>query len=165
MKKIQVGDTIPPFTLKDQNGNDFDISSLLGRKKLVIFFYPEDGSLNCTREACYFRDLSDVFDEVDAFVLGISSQSVESHKEFAEKNRLKYTLLSDTRNIVRKLFGVPGKVFGLIPGRVTYVIDRSGKVVFIFDSQTETQRHADEALKICLLLKKTDGSLIINQKS
>jgi peroxiredoxin Q/BCP len=164
MKKIQVGDTIPAFTLKDQFGNDFDISTLLGRKKLVIFFYPEDGSLNCTREACYFRDLSDVFDEVEASVIGISSQSVESHKEFAEKNRLKYTLLSDSRNIVRKLFGVPGRIFGLIPGRVTYVIDRSGKVVYIFDSQTETQRHADEALKICLLLKRTDVSLI-NQKS
>ncbi len=157
MNKIQIGDTIPAFTLKDQNGNDFDISNFLGRKKMVIFFYPQDGSLNCTREACYFRDLLDVFDEADAIIIGISSQSVESHKEFAEKNRLKYTLLSDTGNIVRKLFGVPGKVFGLIPGRVTYVADRAGKVVYIFDSQTETQRHADEALKICLLLKRTDN--------
>jgi len=156
MNKIQVGDTIPSFTLKDQNGNEFDISSLLGRKKLVIFFYPQDGSLNCTKEACYFRDLTDVFDEADAIVIGISSQSVESHKEFAERNMLKYTLLSDNENKVRKLFGVPGRIFGLIPGRVTYVTDRSGKVVYIFDSQTETQRHADEALKICLLLKRTD---------
>jgi peroxiredoxin Q/BCP len=157
MNKIQIGDPIPAFTLKDQNGNYFDISSLLGRKKLVIFFYPQDGSLNCTREACYFRDLSDVFEEADAIVVGISSQSVESHKEFAEVNRLKYTLLSDSDNVVRKLFGVPGRMFGLIPGRVTYVADRSGKVVYIFDSQTETQRHADEALKICLLLKRTDN--------
>jgi peroxiredoxin Q/BCP len=156
MNKIQIGDTIPTFILKDEKGNDFDISTLVGSKKLVIFFYPQDGSLNCTREACYFRDLSDVFDEADAVLIGISGQSVESHKEFAEKNRLKYTLLSDERNIVRKLFGVPGRVFGLIPGRVTYVADRSGKVVYIFDSQTETQRHADEALKICLLLKRTD---------
>jgi peroxiredoxin Q/BCP len=157
MNKIKIGDTIPSFVLKDQNDNDFDISSLLGRKKLVIFFYPQDGSLNCTREACYFRDLYDVFEEADAIVIGISSQSVESHNEFAEKNRLKYTLLSDNENIVRKLFGVPGRVFGLVPGRVTYVADRSGKVVYIFDSQTETQRHADEALKICLLLKRSDN--------
>jgi len=164
MNKILIVDMIPSFTLKDQNNNDFDISSFRGRKKLVIFFYPQDGSLNCTREACYFRDLSDVFEEADTIVIGISSQSVESHKEFAEKNRLKYTLLSDNENIVRKLFGVPGRVFGLIPGRVTYVIDRSVKVVYIFDSQTETQRHADEALKICLLLKRTDVSLT-NQKS
>lgn len=66
MNIIQIGDIIPSFTLKDQNGNDFDISTLLGRKKLVIFFYPQDGSLNCTREACYFRDLLDVFEEADA---------------------------------------------------------------------------------------------------
>jgi peroxiredoxin Q/BCP len=157
MKKIQIGDIIPAFSLPDQNGNIFDISTFIGQKKLVIFFYPQDGSLNCTKEACYFRDLADVFEEVDAIVIGISGQSVESHKEFAEKNRLKYTLLSDERNIVRKLFGVPGRVFGFIPGRVTYVADRSGKVVYIFDSQTETQRHADEALKICLLLKRADN--------
>ena len=156
MNKIQIGDIIPSFSLKDQNGIDFDISSLLGRKKLVIFFYPQDGSLNCTREACYFRDLSEVFDEADAVLIGISGQSVESHKQFAEKNSLNYTLLSDTNNTVRKLFGVPGRVLGLIPGRVTYVADRSAKVVYIFDSQTDTQRHVDEALKICLLLKRTD---------
>jgi peroxiredoxin Q/BCP len=157
MKPIKLGDPIPDFSLTDQDGNLLKISNYLGKKKLVIFFYPQDGSLNCTREACYFRDLSDVFDEADAIIIGISSQSVESHKEFAEKNRLKYTLLSDNGNIVRKLFGVPSRVFGLIPGRVTYVADRSGKVVYIFDSQTETQRHADEALKICLLLKRTDN--------
>jgi peroxiredoxin Q/BCP len=157
MKPIKLGDNIPDFSLKDQDGNLFKISNYLGKKKLVIFFYPQDGSLNCTREACYFRDLSDVFDEADAVLIGISSQSVESHKEFAERNRLKYTLLSDNENTVRKLFGVPGRVFGLIPGRVTYVVDRSGKVVYIFDSQTETQRHVDEALKICLLLKRTDN--------
>jgi thioredoxin-dependent peroxiredoxin len=160
MNKVQIGDLIPPFTLKDQNGNDFDISDLLGRKKLVIFFYPQDGSLNCTKEACYFRDIADVFYEADAVLVGISGQSVESHKEFAEKNRLKYTLLSDAGNNVRKLFGVPGHVFGLIPGRVTYVADRSGKVVYIFASQTETQRHADEALKICLLLRKDEKEKI-----
>jgi thioredoxin-dependent peroxiredoxin len=157
MNEIKIGSSLPAFTLPDQNGNLFDISNYLGKKKLVIFFYPRDGSLNCTKEACYFRDLSDVFEEADALVIGISSQSVESHKEFAEKNRLKYTLLSDSENEVRKLFGVPGRVFGLIPGRVTYVADRSGKVVYIFDSLTEPQRHVDEALKICLLLKRTDN--------
>jgi len=156
MAHIKIGDTIPRFTLKDQNGNLFDISTYLGKKKLVIFFYPQDGSLNCTREACYFRDISDLFEEADAVIIGISSQSVESHKDFADKNRLNYTLLSDNENTVRKLFGVPGRVFGLIPGRVTYVADRSGKVVYIFDSQTEVQRHVDEAIKICLLLKKAD---------
>lgn len=156
MKVIQIGDMIPVFSLPDQNGNLFDINDYVGKKKLVVFFYPKDGSLPCTREACYFQDLSDVFNEADAMVIGISEQSVASHKQFAEKNKLTYTLLSDTENSVRKLFGVPAKVFGLIPGRVTYIADRSGKVVHIFKSEGDAQRHADEALKICLLLKKTD---------
>lgn len=154
MKSIKPGDKIPNFSLPDQDGNMIDISDYLGKKQMVIFFYPQDGSLSCTREACYFRDLMDVFEEAEAEVIGISGQSVESHKRFALANNLKYRLLSDEKNEVRKLFGVPSWMFGLIPGRVTYVIDREGKVVFIFDSQTGIQRHADEALKICLLLKK-----------
>lgn len=156
MKAVKVGDRIPCFSLPDQDGNKFDIGNYIGRNKLVIFFYPQDGSLNCTKEACYFRDLKEVFEEAGALVVGISAQSVESHKEFATKNKLTYTLLSDNKNAVRRLFGVPSKAFGFIPGRVTYVVDKEGKVVYIFDSQTEVQRHADEALKICLLLKKTD---------
>jgi thioredoxin-dependent peroxiredoxin len=155
-KRVRVGDLIPDFTLQDQDGNLVDIRTYRGKKKLVIFFYPMDGSLGCTREACYFRDLSDVFNETDAIIIGISEQSVESHKNFAEKNRLNFTLLSDSKNSVRKLFGVPSTAFGFIPGRVTYVADKTGKVVFIFDSQAKTQSHVDEALKICLLLKKTD---------
>jgi len=156
MKAIRIGDMIPQFSLYDQDGNLFDIISVLGSKKMVIFFYPQDGSLNCTREACYFRDLNDVFINNDTVVMGISGQSVGSHKEFAEKNKLNYTILSDPDNSVRKLFGVPSKFFGLVPGRVTYVTDKTGRVIYIFDSQTEVQRHADEALKICLLVKKTD---------
>ena len=151
MQSIKIGDTIPQFSLPDQDGKMFDINTYLGKKKMVIFFYPQDGSLNCTAEACYFRDLTDVFNEADAVVVGISGQSVESHKKFAEENRLTYSILSDSKNVVRKLFGVPTRFFGLIPGRVTYVADKTGKVVYIFDSQTETQRHADEALKICLI--------------
>jgi thioredoxin-dependent peroxiredoxin len=146
---------IPEFSLRDQDSELFDVRSVLGSKRLVIFFYPQDGSLNCTKEACYFRDLNDLFIENEAVILGISGQSVESHREFASNNRLPYIILSDTNNQVRKLFGVPSKFFNLIPGRVTYITDRSGKVVYIFDSQTEVQRHADEALKIVLLLKKT----------
>ena len=157
MNEIKIGNNVPSFTLPDQNGNLFDINSVLGKKNLVIYFYPKDDSPGCTAQACSFQDQFEVFNQADAVIIGISGQSVESHKEFAEKNRLKYTLLSDTGNTVRRLFGVPGRAFGLIPGRVTYVADRSGKVVYIFDSQTETQRHADEALKICLLLKRTDN--------
>jgi len=156
MNPVQIGDMIPDFSLKDQNGNLFDIATIRGSKKIVIFFYPQDGSLNCTKEACYFRDLRDVFDEAGAVIVGISEQSVKSHHEFAEKNKLTYLILSDEENRVRKLFGVPAKAFGFIPGRVTYVADRSGRIVYIFNSQTDVKAHVDEALKICLILKRGD---------
>jgi len=152
MNSIKVGDMIPIFTLPDQNGAPFDIKNVLG-KKLVIYFYPKDDSPGCTREACHFRDLFEVFREADAVVIGISGQSVESHRKFAEKYRLSFTLLSDEGNNIRKLFGVPANAFGLLPGRVTYVADRDGKVVYIFNSQAQTERHVDEALKILKELK------------
>jgi peroxiredoxin Q/BCP len=148
MKAIQVGDMIPEFTLLDQNGTLFDIKSVLGNKKLVVYFYPKDDSPGCTKEACYFRDLYEVFNATNAVIIGISGQSVESHKKFAVKYMLSFTLLSDSGNKVRKLFGVPTNALGLLPGRVTYVADRQGKVVYIFNSQAQAERHVDEALKI-----------------
>lgn len=153
MNAIKVGDTIPEFTLPDQNGVLFDIKNILGTKKLVIYFYPKDDSPGCTKEACHFRDQFEIFKEADAVIIGISGQSVRSHKKFAEKYRLTFTLLSDTGNKVRKLFGVPANALGLLPGRVTYVADRTGKVVYIFNSQTQAERHVDEALKILREIK------------
>jgi len=148
MAKLSVGSLIPQFSLKDQNGNPFNISSVLGKKNLVIYFYPKDDSPGCTKEACSFRDQFEVFNEADAVIIGISSQSVKSHKEFAEKYRLKYTLLSDEENQVRKLFGVPTNLLGLIPGRVTYVANKQGKIVYLFNSQIQAEQHVSEALKI-----------------
>jgi peroxiredoxin Q/BCP len=153
MNKIEVGSVIPQFTLADQNGNLFSINSVLGKKNIVIYFYPKDDSPGCTEEACYFRDQFEVFNEADAKIIGISGQSVESHKKFSEKYKLSYTLLSDEGNKIRKLFGVPTNFLGLLPGRVTYIADKSGKVVYIFDSQTQIKRHVDDALKILKSLK------------
>jgi peroxiredoxin Q/BCP len=148
MKKIEVGSKVPEFTLADQNGKMFSISSVLGKKNLVIYFYPKDDSPGCTAEACAFRDQYEVFNEADALIIGISGQSVESHKEFADKYHLSYTLLSDEGNKIRKLFGVPSNFLGMLPGRVTYIVDKSGKVIYIFNSQAQAERHVDEALKI-----------------
>lgn len=148
MDSIKTGDIIPPFSLPDQNGDLVDLGLSIGKKKMVIFFYPKDDSPGCTKEACYFRDLYEVFTEAGAVLIGISGQSVESHKKFAEKYRLNYSILSDKGNRVRKLFGVPANLFGLLPGRVTYLVDSKGMVAHIFNSQTQTERHVDEALKI-----------------
>jgi peroxiredoxin Q/BCP len=153
MEKLVVGSTVPLFELKDQYGDLFSIDSVLGQKNLVIYFYPKDDSPGCTREACSFRDQFEGFAEADALVIGISAQSVESHSAFAQKHRLNYTLLSDKGNKVRKLFGVPGSMFGLIPGRVTYVINQEGEVVYIFNSQIQVEKHVEEALAILQTLK------------
>ncbi|MFZ4521073.1 MAG: peroxiredoxin [Bacteroidales bacterium] len=153
MSEIKIGSTIPLFALKDQNGTLFDISSVIGRKSMVIYFYPKDDSPGCTKQACTFRDQFEVFTEAGAVIIGISGQSVESHKEFAQKYRLGFTLLSDEGNKIRKLFGVPTNLFGLLPGRVTYIADKSGKVVYIFNSQTQATKHVDEALRILKGLK------------
>jgi len=153
MTKIETGSKIPSFALADQHGNVFDITTVIGKKNLVIYFYPKDDSPGCTKEACYFRDQFEVFNQADAMIIGISGQSVESHKQFAAKYRLTYTLLSDTDNKVRKLFGVSTDFFGMLPGRVTYVVDKSGKVVYMFDSQAQATRHVDEALKVLKALK------------
>jgi peroxiredoxin Q/BCP len=148
MSEIKTGSTIPQFSLLDQNGDLFDINSVLGKKNLVIYFYPKDDSPGCTAQACSFRDQFEVFKEADAVIIGISGQSVESHKEFAEKHRLTFTLLSDEENKIRKLFGVPTNLLGLLPGRVTYIADKTGKVVYVFNSQLHAEKHIDEALSI-----------------
>lgn len=148
MKKLEIGDNVPHFKLEDQNGKLFDLDSLLGKKNLVIFFYPKDDTPGCTKEACTFRDQYEDFVDANAEVIGISGQSVESHKSFADKHDLTYTILSDDGNKVRKQFGVPGSFFGLIPGRVTYVINKKGKVIHIFNSQTNISGHVHEALEI-----------------
>ncbi len=148
MNEIRIGSSIPAFTLPDQNGNLFDINSVLGKKNLVIYFYPKDDSPGCTKEGCSFRDQFEVFTEADAVIIGISGQSVESHKEFAEKHRLSFTLLSDEGNKIRKQFGASSDLFGLLPGRVTFVANKKGKVINVFNSQTQATKHVDEALRI-----------------
>jgi thioredoxin-dependent peroxiredoxin len=153
MNKIKIGSPVPAFKLPDQNGNLFDITSVLGKKNLVIYFYPKDDSPGCTAEACSFRDQYEDFKEADAVIIGISGQSVESHKKFAEKHRLSFTLLSDEGNNIRKQFGVPTNMLGLLPGRVTYIADKTGKVIYIFNSQSKAKEHVDEALRILKKIK------------
>jgi len=148
MNEIKIGSNIPSFALPDQNGNLFDINSVLGKKNLVIYFYPKDDSPGCTKEACSFRDQFEVFTEADAVIIGISGQSVESHLDFAKKYHLSFTLLSDEGNKIRKQFGVPTNLFGLLPGRVTYVADKTGKVISVFNSQLQSTKHVDEALRM-----------------
>lgn len=146
--KIEIGSTIPDVVLNDQNGHLFDLKKETDGKNVVLFFYPKDDSPGCTKQACSFRDQFEEFVDANAVVIGISGQSVESHKDFAEKHRLTYTLLSDEGNQFRKQFGVPTNIFGLLPGRVTYVINHENKVLYIFNSQSKVEEHVVKALEI-----------------
>lgn len=153
MEKVTVGGRIPVFELKDQDDKIFKLDSVLGKKNLIIYFYPKDDSPGCTKEACSFRDQFEVFSDADALVIGISAQSVESHRAFAKKHRLNFTLLSDTGNKVRKQFGVKADLFGLLPGRVTYVVNKQGRVEYLFSSQIQAEKHVSEALRILKQIK------------
>jgi peroxiredoxin Q/BCP len=145
MDKVKVGSVAPDFTLPSQAGEMVSLKDFSGRKPVVLFFYPKDDSPGCTKEVCAFRDNFEEFSKLDAQVIGISSDSVESHRRFAVKHDLSFPLLSDEGGNIRRLYGVP-KTFGLFPGRVTYVIDKEGVVSYVFASQLSVERHVQEAL-------------------
>ena len=142
-EKVQVGDLTPGFTLLNQSGAPVSLSDFLGTKHIVLYFYPKDNTSLCTEEACAFRDSYEVFKDAGAEVIGISSDSVESHQQFAKEHQIPFILLSDVDGVIRKRYVVP-TAFGL-PGRVTYIIDRQGIVRRIFFSQFTSKRHVDEA--------------------
>ena len=145
----RIGSKAPNFTLPSQRGEMVSLADFLHRKPVVLFFYPKDDTPGCTKEACAFRDDHEEFRKLDAEVIGISSDSVESHKSFANKHHLPFTLISDKGGKVRKLYGVSNTI-GLFPGRVTYVLDEQGVIRHVFSSQLGTRRHVEEALKVLL---------------
>ena len=147
MKRVEKGDQAPDFTLPSHTGEQVSLASFRGNKAVVLFFYPKDGTPMCTKEACSFRDAYEDFVEAGAVVIGVSGDSADSHRSFAVDNRLPFILLADSDGSLRKAFGVP-KALGLLPGRVTYVIDKQGVVRYVFSSQMSAERHVTEALKV-----------------
>ncbi len=153
---LQVGDKIPNFTAKDNSGNDFDSVSIIGKKPVVIYFYPKDNTPGCTAQACSFRDQYEDFKDLGAEVIGISSDSIASHEKFIKKYKLPFILLSDSDKKIRNLFGVKANLFGLLPGRVTYVADKNGIVQLVFDSMMASN-HIPKAFE--MIRKMFDKSL------
>ena len=143
---VSVGDTAPDFTLPSQSGESVSLKDFIGKKSVVLYFYPKDDTPGCTTEACAFRDSYEVFKDAGAEVIGVSDDSPNSHQKFAAKHRLPFILLSDSGKQLRKLYGVPSTL-GLLPGRVTYVIDKTGVVRHIFNSQLNFKGHIEESLK------------------
>ncbi len=143
---LRVGDQAPDFTLPGGTGQPVRLGDLLKQRAVVLYFYPKDETMGCTAEACAFRDSHEVFREAGAEVVGVSDDSVESHRAFAAHHRLPFLLLADEGGTVRKRYGVTA-LLGLLKGRVTFAIDRQGIVRHVFDSQTRATRHVDEALE------------------
>jgi len=147
MSKIEIGHKMPIFRLLNQNRVEVDISSFIGNP-MVIYFYPKDDTPGCTRQACSFRDEFHRFADANVTVFGLSNDSPAAHAAFKAKYKLQFDLLSDKGNKVRGMFGVPSDMFGLIAGRVTYIVDRKGIVSGIYNSQLNVTKHVEEALKV-----------------
>ena len=143
--RVATGSLAPNFTLPSQSGKMVSLRDFLGKKPVILFFYPKDDTPGCTKEACAFRERHEDFRELNAEVIGISSDPVESHRSFAAKHELPFTLLSDEGGKVRKLYGA-SSTFGLVPGRVTYVLDEEGVDRYI-SSQLGVEEHVEEALE------------------
>lgn len=151
MMILQKGEDAPDLALPDQDGESVNLSSLWAEGPLILFFYPQDHTLGCTQQACAFRDGYAELQRAGAEVVGISSDDASSHRRFREEHRLPYRLLSDEEGKARKAYGVK-KTLGVLPGRVTFVIDRGGTVLSVFNSQLQFRQHFRQALRT---LRKT----------
>ena len=145
---IDVGSVAPDFRLPALRGGEIALSDFRGQKNVVLFFYPRDESPGCTVEACTFRDSYEDFTALGAEVIGVSADGADSHDGFAKKHRLPFILASDTDGSAARAFGVDASLFGLIRGRVTFVIDKGGVVRDAFDSQIRAKAHVERALAL-----------------
>ncbi|MCW2119478.1 peroxiredoxin [Flavobacterium sp. 7A] len=143
---LKVGDKAPVFCLKDVDGNNFDSESLIGKKMVVIYFYPKDNTAICSAQACSFRDNYQDFQDYGAELIGVSSDNQQSHRDFSKKYKLPFVLLSDENQKIKKQFGVSSQFFGLLSSRITFVIDENGIIQMIFDSVLG-KAHITKALK------------------
>ena len=152
-RRVKEGDTAPDFTLEAQDGRTVSLHDYRGSKNVVVYFYPKDFTMGCTTEAKTFGSNYDQVKNLDAEVIGISSDPADSHSRFANECGVKFPLLSDRDGKVRALYGVKSSL-GIFPGRVTFVIDRQGVVRSVFSSQTNPKGHVSKALEVLSGLPK-----------
>jgi len=153
--RLKVGDRAPDFTLTSQEGKEVSLRDYLGKSCVVVFFYPKDFTMGCTIETKTFSENYHNLIEMGAEVLGISADSAERHREFAEECKATFPLLSDPEGKVRNEYGA-GSILSLIPGRVTFVIDKEGIVRMAFSSQISPKKHVSQALRTLQTIKRQD---------
>jgi peroxiredoxin Q/BCP len=140
---LNPGDSAPDFEGKDDSGKTVTLYSLLKDKPVILYFYPKDETPGCTTEACSFRDNWDEFSKRGVNVIGVSSDTVESHRKFKEHRKLPFTLISDEGGKIRKMYQATGL---LIPPRISYVIGPDRKIVFAHNSQMNPTSHVNLAI-------------------
>jgi peroxiredoxin Q/BCP len=145
MTGLRVGDRAPDFHATTADGRPIALDDYRGRRGLVLFFYPRDHTRICTKQACAFRDSYEQFAAAGFDVVGVSSNSTDSHRDFASQHRLPFPLVSDTDGSLRKAFGVSDRL-GLIPRRVTFVIDQQGVIRMVFSAMLASDEHVQRAL-------------------
>ena len=148
---ISVGEKAPIFEGISDSGEKIVLSDFIGKKNVVLYFYPKDETPGCTAEACGFRDNWEKIVSMDATILGVSSQSVDSHKKFKQRHELPFTLIADAKNDIRKKYGATGM---LIPPRVTFIVDKEGVVRYVLSSQLDVTRHVRESLEVLEKLQR-----------
>ena len=142
---MKIGDILPIFELNNQDNENICSQTFLGRP-LVIYFYPCDNTPLCTAQACAFRDAYTDFKDLDATVIGISNNTVQSHAGFSDRFSLNFMLLSDIGDRIRNLFNVPKSFFGLTSGRVTYVFNSKGELIYSYNAYLKSNEHTRIAL-------------------
>lgn len=145
---LRTGQQAPEFETTTHKGEPLSLAKFRGEKAVVLYFYPKDETPGCTAEACTFRDAYEDFVDAGAVVVGVSADSLDKHERFAANHRLPFELISDPDGTLRRKYDVPNSMLGILPGRVTYVIDREGKIAHAFNSQIQAKRHVKEALDV-----------------
>jgi thioredoxin-dependent peroxiredoxin len=160
-QELKIGDAAPDFSATADNGETWNSKEFKGKKNIVVYFYPAAMTGGCTAQACAYRDLSNDLGEVDAMVVGISGDNVEGLKFFKKTQNLNFTLLSDEKGEIAKIFGVPtrdggtlsrefeGQTFELTRGvtasRWTYIIDKKGNIVYK-NEQVDAAKDTEQVL-------------------
>ncbi len=142
---LKEGTQAPDFEGEADDGSTFHLSDFRGKKNVVLYFYPKDFTPGCTKEACNFRDESETMEKHDAIVVGISADTAESHSSFKEQHKLTFPLIADPDKRLRKTYEAQG-LLGLIPARITYIIDKQGVIRKSFRHDLNIGKHLSDTL-------------------
>ncbi len=145
---LKINQKAPDFKAQDHKGNFYTLQDFIGKKNLVLFFYPKDFTPGCTAEACSFRDAYQDFQEAGAEVIGISGDDAQSHKSFADKHKLPYPLLPDTDKKIRTAYGIPTNIFGMVTGRISYLINKEGIIKYAYRDNLNPTGHIEAMLRL-----------------